>query len=70
MSAPNAPCKDCSLHRFGCRTNCQGWNDYLKAKEEWTAIVKAEKSRYLNITDAEIKRKSKEKRKKERRERR
>ena len=67
---PEAPCRRCPNHEAGCRTNCQGWNDYLKAKEEWTAIVKAEKSRYLNITDAEIKRKSKEKRKKERRGRR
>lgn len=67
---PEAPCRKCHNHKAGCRTNCQGWNDYLKAKEEWTAIVRAEKSRYLNITDAEIKRKSKEKRKKERRGRR
>ena len=67
---PQPPCKNCPDLELGCKKNCQEWSDYRTAKEEWDAIVRAEKHRYSEIYDAEFKRKAKEKDRKRRRERR
>ena len=66
MSAPNAPCRGCSLIKMGCKSTCERWAIYQREFKAWKDAVTAEKSRYLNNLDAEIKRKAAEKRKKRR----
>lgn len=61
MSAPKPPCKGCSLHQMGCKTDCARWAIYERDFKAWKKTVNAEKNRYLGILDAEIQRKAKEK---------
>ena len=66
MSAPKPPCRGCTLHKMGCKSECERWAIYQREFKAWKDAVTAEKSRYLNNLDAEIKRKAAEKGKKRR----
>lgn len=69
MSAPNSPCYRCSSHQFGCKKDCERWVIYEREYKAWKKAVQTEKSRYLNILDAEAKRRVAEKKKKRSRKR-
>ena len=66
MSAPKPPCRGCTLHKMGRKSECERWAIYQREFKAWKDAVTAEKSRYLNNLDAEIRRKAAEKRKKRR----
>ena len=60
------PCKDCPDREIGCHSKCLRWAIYQREKNESYLKIKEERDKYLNAWDAEIKRKSSEKRKKRR----
>ena len=64
MSAPNSPCYGCSLHALGCKADCERWAIYQRELKEWKTVVQTEKKKYWSMIDAEIQRKSAEKKRK------
>ena len=45
MSRPIPPCRGCGSRKEGCHANCEGYQEYRKAHEDWRAMKREENKR-------------------------